>query len=82
MSEKQNNNQETFKINGDWTAQSKELKTKYNLLTDSDLHFEAGKDTEMLGRIQNRLGKSREETIGIIRTAEKQVTTTPPASKL
>lgn len=82
MSEKPNNNHETFKVTGDWAAQSQVLKSKYSLLTDSDLHLEPGKDAEMLNRLQRRLSKSREETIGIIRNIEKQAPETPPSSRL
>lgn len=82
MSEKSNDNHEAFKVAGDWAAQSKALKSKYSLLTDLDLHLEPGKDTEMLHRLQHRLSKSREETIGIIRNIEKQTPETPPPSKL
>jgi hypothetical protein len=82
MSEKPNNNHETFKVQGDWAAQSKALKSKFNLLTDLDLHLEPGKDAEMLKRLQHRLSKSREEAIGIIRNVEKQTPETPPPSTL
>jgi hypothetical protein len=82
MSEKPNNNHETFKVTGDWAAQAKALKSKYSLLTDLDLHLEPGKDAEMLNRLQHRLSKSREETIGIIRNIGKQTPEMPPPSKL
>jgi hypothetical protein len=62
---KQNN--ETFKITGDWNIQSKELKTKFSRLTDSDLKYETGKENELLSRVQARLGKNREEVISIIK---------------
>ena len=37
------------------------LKQKYGQLTDNDLTFAEGKDEELLGRLQQRLGKSKEE---------------------
>ncbi len=37
------------------------LKQKYGQLTDNDLTFAEGKDEELLGRLQRRLGKSKEE---------------------
>jgi len=37
------------------------LKQKYGQLTDDDLSFAEGKEDELLGRLQRRLGKSREE---------------------
>jgi uncharacterized protein YjbJ (UPF0337 family) len=37
------------------------LKQKYGQLTDKDLSFAEGKDDELLGRLQKKLGKSRED---------------------
>ena len=37
------------------------LKQKYGQLTDDDLVFVDGKEDEMLGRLQKRLGKTKEE---------------------
>lgn len=55
-----------FKITGNWDAQSKQLKSKYSQLTDSDLKYEEGKENELLGRVENRLSKKREDVINII----------------
>lgn len=57
---------ETFKITGDWSKQANELKEKYSQLTDADLKFEAGKENELLGRVETKLNKKREEVINII----------------
>jgi len=57
---------ETFKITGNWTKQATELKEKYSQLTDADLKFEAGKENELLGRVETKLNKKREEVINII----------------
>ena len=37
------------------------LKQKYGQLTDDDLSFADGKEDELLGRLQKKLGKSRED---------------------
>jgi uncharacterized protein YjbJ (UPF0337 family) len=37
------------------------LKQKYGQLTDNDLSFAEGKEDELLGRLQKKLGKSRED---------------------
>ena len=37
------------------------LKQKYGQLTDDDLSFTEGKEDELLGRLQQRLGKSKED---------------------
>lgn len=66
METTQMKNVESFKISSNWVAQSKKLKTKFPQLTDSDLKFETGKENELLGRIEKRLGKNRVEVIDII----------------
>ena len=57
-------------IFGNWDAQSKEMKTNYTQLTDEDLKFEAGKENELIKRVQTRLSKGREEVIGIIKKTQ------------
>ena len=42
------------------------LKQKYGQLTDDDLAFAEGKDDELLGRLQKKLGKSKEEIRKVI----------------
>ena len=37
------------------------LKQKYGQLTDNDLTFADGKEDELLGRLQQKLGKSKED---------------------
>ncbi len=37
------------------------LKQKYARLTDDDLTFAEGKDDELLGRLEQKLGKTKEE---------------------
>ncbi|MFY7706914.1 MAG: hypothetical protein ACOVQ5_02465 [Flavobacteriales bacterium] len=58
---------EIFKITGNWDTQSKALKQKYSQLTDSDLKFEPGKENELLGRVETRLNKKRDEVINILK---------------
>jgi hypothetical protein len=65
-----NKNVETFKITGNWADQSKTLKGKFPQLTDTDLKFETGKESEMLGRVETRLNKNREEVINIIKKGQ------------
>lgn len=60
------NEQATFKIGANWGAQSKQLKEKFSQLTDSDLKFEAGKENDLLNRVEKRLNKKRDEVIQII----------------
>jgi uncharacterized protein YjbJ (UPF0337 family) len=51
----------TTEIAGTWNTQKGKLKQKFAELTDNDLLFEDGKKDEMFGRLQTKLGKTREE---------------------
>jgi uncharacterized protein YjbJ (UPF0337 family) len=48
-------------IKGSWNEAKGKLKQKYASLTDDDLTFIEGKEDELLGRLQKRLGKTKEE---------------------
>jgi len=52
-------NKLTFK--GDWNVVKGKLKQKFGHLTDDDLTYSEGKDVELLGRLQKKLGKTQEE---------------------
>ncbi len=56
----------TTELKGNWEKQKGKLKQKYAMLTDDDLLFEEGKEDEMYGRLQIKLGKSKEELKKII----------------
>lgn len=60
-----------FTVGGNWDKQSAKLKEKYTQLSDSDLKFEKGKESEMLGRVQTKLNKNREEVINIINSTNE-----------
>lgn len=50
-----------LKVKGTWFEAKGKLKQKYAELTDDDLLYEEGKEDEVYGKVQKRLGKSREE---------------------
>ena len=52
-----------FKITGDWERIKENLKKEYPALTDTDLAFDFGKEDELLGRIERRLGGEKRERI-------------------
>ncbi|MBI5539458.1 MAG: CsbD family protein [Bacteroidia bacterium] len=56
----------TTELKGNWNEQKGKLKQKFAELTDNDLMFIEGKKEEMLGRLQIKLGKSKEEMHKII----------------
>jgi len=51
----------TDKIKGNWNVIKGKLKAQWGDLTDDDLMYAEGKEDEMLGRIQKRTGKTKEE---------------------
>jgi uncharacterized protein YjbJ (UPF0337 family) len=53
-------------LKGDWNEQKGKLKQKFAWLTDDDLLFAEGKKDEMLGRLQIKLGKTKEELHKVI----------------
>ena len=70
MENSQNKPAENFKISGDWSKQSKQFQEKYSQLTDEDLKFEAGKENDLLNRVESKLNKKREEVINIIKKVQ------------
>lgn len=48
-------------FNGSWNEMKGKLKQKFALLTESDMLLVEGKQDEMLGRLQTKLGKTKEE---------------------
>lgn len=53
-------------LNGNWNEVKGKLKQKFALLTDNDVLLVKGKEDEMLGRLQVRLGKTKEEVRKLI----------------
>jgi uncharacterized protein YjbJ (UPF0337 family) len=53
-------------LKGNWNEIKGKLKQKFAMLTDSDVLFAEGKKDEMLGRLQIKLGKTKEEVQKII----------------
>jgi uncharacterized protein YjbJ (UPF0337 family) len=56
----------TTELKGNWDEQNGKLKQKFAALTDNDLLFVEGKKDEMLGKLQIKLGKTKEELHKII----------------
>jgi uncharacterized protein YjbJ (UPF0337 family) len=50
-----------LEIKGNWNEIKGKLKQKYGQLTDDDLTFAQGKEDELLGRLQKRLGHDKED---------------------
>lgn len=54
-------------VKGNWNELKGKIKQKYGDLTDDDLTYVEGKEDEMLGRLQKKLGKTKEEISGEIK---------------
>ena len=53
-------------LEGNWNEMKGRLKQKFAMLTDNDLMFAEGKKEEMFGKLQIKLGKTKEEFQKII----------------
>jgi len=53
---------------GNWNEQKGKLKQKFANLTDDDLMFAEGKKDEMFGKLQIKLGKTKEELQKVLST--------------
>ena len=51
----------TDKIKGNWNILKGKLKAEYAELTEDDLLYTEGREDELIGRIQRKTGKAKEE---------------------
>ncbi|MDO3643256.1 MAG: CsbD family protein [Mucilaginibacter sp.] len=52
-----------LKLRGTWNEVKGKVKQAYGDLTDDDLVREEGKDDELLGKLQQKTGKGRDELV-------------------
>ncbi len=52
---------ENLEIKGNWNVLKGKLKQQFAQLTDDDLQYEEGREDELLGRLQRKLGKTDRE---------------------
>jgi uncharacterized protein YjbJ (UPF0337 family) len=62
---------DTLRIKGNWNQMKGKIKQKYPDLTDDDLLFVTGREDELLGRIQRKTGKSRDEVVSYINSINR-----------
>lgn len=48
-------------VKGNWNQIKGKLKEEYGELTDNDLVYREGKEDQLLGRIQEKTGKTKQE---------------------
>lgn len=51
----------SLNLKGNWNELKGKLKQEYGDLTDDDLSYVEGKEDELLGRLQKKLGKTKED---------------------
>ncbi|MCL4113929.1 UNVERIFIED_CONTAM: hypothetical protein GTU68_057004 [Idotea baltica] len=49
------------KLKGNWNVLKGKIKQEYGDLTDNDLTYVEGKEDELLGRLQKKTGKTKED---------------------
>lgn len=52
-----------LELKGKWNVLKGKVKQSYADLTDDDLKYEEGKDDELLGRLQVKTGKSKDDLV-------------------
>ena len=57
-----------LEIKGRWNELKGKIKQADSSLTDDDLKYEEGKDDELYGRLQTKLGKTKDEVVEWIRS--------------
>jgi len=59
---------DNLEFKGNWNQIKGKIKEKHGDLTDDDLEYEEGKDDEFFGRLQKKLGKTKDEVVHWIRS--------------
>lgn len=56
-----------LELKGNWNKIKGKLKKEYGELTDDDLTYSEGQEDRLIGRLQDKLGKSRDEVVKILK---------------
>lgn len=56
-----------LELKGKWNETKGKLKQAYGELSDDDLKYGEGQEDELVGKLQQKLGKTRDEVVKIIR---------------
>ncbi len=57
-----------LEFKGDWNVLKGKMKAAHGDLTDDDIEYQDGKDDEFFGRLQKKLGKTKDEVVEWIRS--------------
>ncbi|TCJ17662.1 CsbD family protein [Flaviaesturariibacter flavus] len=61
-----------LELKGSWNELKGKAKQAHGDLTDDDLEYQEGKEDELFGRLQTKLGKTRDEVIDWLRGLGKK----------
>jgi len=67
-----NNFMDRLELKGRWNELKGKVKQAHGDLTDDDLRYEEGKDDELYGRLQTRLGKTRDQVIDWLKGLDRR----------
>lgn len=57
-----------LELKGSWNELKGKIKQKHADFTDDELEYEDGKDDELFGRLQQKLGKTKDEVVHWLRS--------------
>lgn len=57
------NKMSNLKLKGKWNEVKGKVKQQYADLTDDDLLYQEGKEDELVGRLQQKTGKTRDQVV-------------------
>jgi uncharacterized protein YjbJ (UPF0337 family) len=60
---------DNLELKGKWNELKGKIKQQYADLTDDDLLYEEGQEDRLIGNLQQKLGKTREEVIKLLKSA-------------
>lgn len=55
-----------LRIKGNWNQVKGKLKEEYGELTDDDLAYSEGQEDQLVGHLQEKLGKSKDEVVSML----------------
>ncbi|MCW3082762.1 MAG: CsbD family protein [Bacteroidetes bacterium] len=61
-------NSTSLKIKGSWNEVKGKIKKQYADLTNDDLLYKEGQDDELVGRLQKKTGKTKDQVISWIQS--------------
>lgn len=61
-------NSNTLKMKGTWNEVKGKIKKQYADITDDDLLYKEGQDDELIGRLQKKTGKTKDQVINWVQS--------------